>query len=190
MKAMVKKYLKTTALAWAGCFILFGCVYMMLLAPQISEKNKVQKELDEKQSLFNSALQASRKDTKIRMENEIGDLRNNLGNFVIDPEDLANLIFDISQMAKDKQVSSFSIESKDEKLSSRVPNCLLLGHNRIDLSFTSDFKRFANIMNSLERNKPFVFIDKFSIRQSTSQTQASPDVKMNLSVFVKEGQDS
>jgi hypothetical protein len=190
MKVTVKKYLKTTALAWAACFILFGCLYMMLLAPQISEKNKIQKELDEKQTIFNSALQASRKDTKIRMENEIGDLRSNLGRFVIDTEDLANLIFDISQMAKDKQVRSFSIESKDEKSSSRVPNCQLLGHNRIDLSFTSDFKLFATMLNSLERNKPFVFVDKFSIRQSSSQAQTTPDVRMNLSVFVKEEQDS
>jgi methionine synthase II (cobalamin-independent) len=190
MKVTVKKYLKTTALAWAACFILFGCLYMMLLAPQISEKNKIQKELDEKQTIFNSALQASRKDTKIRMKNEIGDLRSNLGRFVIDTEDLANLIFDISQMAKDKQVRSFSIESKDEKSSSRVPNCQLLGHNRIDLSFTSDFKLFATMLNSLERNKPFVFVDKFSIRQSNSQAQTTPDVRMNLSVFVKEEQDS
>jgi hypothetical protein len=190
MRVTVKKYLKTTALAWAGCFVLFGFFYMLLLAPQISTKKKIQNHLDEKERIFNSALQAARKDTKIKMENEIEDLRDNLDRFLIAHEDLANLIFDISQMAKEKQVKAFSIESRDEKSSDLIPNCQYLGRSRIDLSFTIDFNRFAALLNALERNKPFVFVDKFSIRQSGTANQPEPQVKMDLSVFVRKQQDS
>ncbi|MHC4186708.1 MAG: GspMb/PilO family protein [Planctomycetota bacterium] len=124
------------------------------------------------------------------MENEINELRDNLGRFLIAPEDLANLIFDISQMAKEKQVSSFSVESSDQKSSTKVPNCEYIGHSRIDLSFASDFERFATLLNVLERNTPFVFIDNFSIRTSGSANQSQPQVEMDLSVFVREQQDN
>ncbi|MHC4264814.1 MAG: GspMb/PilO family protein [Planctomycetota bacterium] len=190
MRVTVKKYLKTTAMSWAACLILFVLIYMLLLAPQINEKNEIQEQLDEKQQIFNSALQAARKDTKIKMENEIAELRNDLSNFMIAPEDLANLIFDISQMAKEKRVSSFSIESGDEKSSTKVANCQYLGRSRIDLSFASDFERFATLLNALERNTPFVFIDKFNIKSSGSNNQSEPQIQMDLSVFVKELQDS
>ncbi|MHC4132264.1 MAG: GspMb/PilO family protein [Planctomycetota bacterium] len=190
MRATVKKYLKTTAMAWGVCFIMFVLIYMLLLSPQIKKKNEIQKQLDEKEQIFSSALQAARKDTKIKMENEINQLRADLNNFVIAPEELANLIFDISQMAKEKKVSSLSIESGDERSNSRVPNCEYLGHNRIDLSFASNFERFATLLNALERNKPFVFIDKFLIKTSGSGNQSQPQVQMDLSVFVKEQKES
>jgi Tfp pilus assembly protein PilO len=190
MRATVKKYLKTTALSWVGCFLFFVCFYLILLSPQLKEKNQVQEHLDEKQQIFNSALQAARKDTKIKMQNEIKELRDNLGRFLIAPEELANLIFDISKMAKEKQVSSFSIESSDEKSSTRVPNCEYLGRSRIDLSFTSDFERFATLLNVLERNTPIVFIDKFSVQSTSTDKQSQPRVQMDLSVFVKKLKDS
>ncbi|MHC4271941.1 MAG: GspMb/PilO family protein, partial [Planctomycetota bacterium] len=137
-----------------------------------------------------SALQAARKDTKIKMENEIEELRGDLGRFLIAPEELANLIFDISQIAKEKQLSSFSIESGDQKSRTKVPNCEYIGRSRVDLSFTSDFERFATLLNVLERNTPVVFIDNFNIKAPSSGNQSQPQVQMDLSVFVKEQQDS
>ncbi|MHC4757738.1 MAG: GspMb/PilO family protein [Planctomycetota bacterium] len=190
MRATVKKYLKTTALSWVGCFVLLGCIYFLVLSPQISTRKEVQQQLDEKQGIFNSALEAARKDTKIKMEKEITELRDNLGRFVIESEELANLVFDISQMAKEKRVSSFSIESGDEKSSSMVPNCQYLCQGRIDLSFASDFNRFATMLNALERNRPFVFVDKFSIRHAGSVNETEPQINMDLTVFVEAEQES
>jgi hypothetical protein len=190
MKSIYRKYFATVALVWVGCFILFFFIYMLMLVPQKKSKNYIAEQLAEKKQTYESALRASREEAKARLNEQLENLRGGLKSFVIDFEDLANLIFDISQIASENNVASFSIKGKDSGGGSEVPNCRYICENHIDISFTAaGFNQFAAFLNTLERHRPVVFVDKFTITRS-HQDDSGHKVDMELVVFVKKKQDS
>ena len=193
MKPIYRKYFTTVGLIWAGCFVLFLCVYILVLVPQEKSKKYIEKQLAEKKQVYNSVLKIAQEETKIRLNKQIESLRNKLEAFVIDFEDSANLTFDISQIAKEKNVSSFSIRTKNTRKDSAIPNSNYISENRFDISFTANFNQFATFLNALERHRPIVFVDKFTITRPITrpkQDNSGHEVNMSLAVFVRKRQDS
>ena len=187
MKSIYKKHFTTVAI-WAGCFILFCFVYVFVLAPQGKNRKQIEKQLAEKQQIYNSALEAAREETKMKLNQQVQQSRDKLRTFVIGSEDLANLIFDVGQIANEKKVTSFSIRTKDTRRDSAVPGCEYLCESRIDISFTAGFNQFATFLNALERHRPVVFVDSFTITRS-DQDSLGHEVNMDLAVFVRKQQD-
>jgi len=169
--------------------MLFVLVYILVLAPQKSSKRRIEKQLAEKMQMYNSALRATREETKLKSDEEIEYLRTKLGDFAIDSKGLSNLTFDISHIADEKKVDSFGIRTKDKRGSSAVLNCNYVCENHIDVSFTAGFNQFASFLNALERHRPVVFIDMFSIKRSR-RADSGHEVNMDMAVFVKKQQDS
>lgn len=184
MKLTYKKYFTTVALIWTGCIILFFFTYMLVLAPQKKSKKQIEKQFAEKKQIYNSALKAAREETRIRLSEQVEYLRSKSRDFVIDFEDSATLTFDISQIARGKKLASFSIENKDKPGSSAIPNCNYISENHIDVRFTAGFNPFAAFLNALERHRPVVFADSFTITRS-DQNDSGHQVSMALSIFVR-----
>jgi hypothetical protein len=182
-----RKYLTTAALIWAACFVLFFFIYMLVLRPLKGSRKRVENKLTENKQRYESALNAAQEETKIRLNEQIEHLRNKLEDFVIDFEKSANLTFDISQIATEKKLASFSIKGKGNSEVSAIPNCNRIYENHIDISFTALFRQFATFLNALERHRPVLFIDKFAVRSGRSGSE--PQVNMNLVVFIKKQQD-
>jgi len=182
-----KKYFMTAALIWAGCFILFLFVYMIVLAPQKKTRKQIENQLAEKKQIYNSALKATEEETKVWLNEQIENLRNKLSGFVIDFEDSANLTFDISQIANEKKLDSFSIKGKDTSESST--DFKYLRENCIDVGFTAAFNQFATFLNALERHLPVIFVDSFKITRSR-RNEPGHKVNMGLALFVRKRQDN
>lgn len=176
-----KKYLVAAGLIWAACFVLFCLAYMLLLRPLNSNEKRLEDRLAEKKRAYESVLTASRTETRIKMNKEIESLIDELGTFVVDIEDSANLTFDISRIATEKEVASFSVKSRDEHEVSPIPNCARIGENHIDVGFGAGFNQFATFLNALERHRPVLFIDTFTL---TSSKQDSQNYKISLKVAV------
>lgn len=191
MKLVYKKYLKTTALVWTGTFVACFLVHMFILSPQKQVRMMVKRELEEKKTLCESAQKATLEKTKIELSKQLEDLRNRLDNFAIDFEEAANLTFDISQISNEQSVGSFSItrNKNNDRQSSSSSGLKYLSEDTIKISFTSGFNQFAVILNSLERNQPVVFIDKFTIVRS-DQDASEHRVNMDLKVFVRKRDNS
>jgi len=183
-----RKLFTTVGLIWAGCLILFVFAYMIALAPQLKSKKKVENQLAETKWMCDSAIQANKKDTKIRLKKEIENLQNKLNDFVIDFEDSANLIFDISQIAKEKKVDSFSIGTADDRRDSAGVDLKELREGSINISFEGSFNQFATFLNTLERHRPVVFVDNFKIKRS-QQKESGHKVDMKLAVIMLKRQD-
>ncbi len=183
-----RKYLTTAALIWAACFMLFFFVYMLVLRPQRGSKKQVENKLTEKKQMYESALKATQEEARSQLNEQIERLRNRLGDFVIDFENSANLTFDISQIAGEEKLASFSVKSRDSSKVSAVPNCNYIGENHIDVSFTALFPQFATFLNALERYRPVLFVDKFTV--SSGRGDSNPQANVNLVVFVRKRQDS
>ena len=190
MKSVYGKYFTKVALIWTGRFILFFFAYMLMLAPQKNSKEQLKKQLEEKKQMYNSALKATQKETKAQLDEQLEHLRNRLKNFAIDFEDSADLTFDISQIANGKEVTSFSIETKKDSGRETAKSDKYISESHIDISFsTADFNQFAALLNTLERHRPVIFVDKFAITRS-DKGSSEHQVKMNLAVFVRKIQDS
>jgi len=191
MNSVYGKYFTKVALIWAGCFVLFFFIYMLMLAPLKGIREKLEKQLENKKQIYDSALKASQKETRIQLDEQIQQLRNRLKDFVIDFEDSTDVTFDISQIANAKEVASFSIET-NKKDNSRDPTMSdkYIFESHIDISFlTADFNQFAALLNALERHRPVIFVDRFAITRS-DKGSSEHQVKMNLAVFVRKMQDS
>ena len=190
MDPIYKKYFIKVALIWAGCFVLFLFVHMLVLSPQKKSKKQIENQLAEKKRMYESVLKAAQEETQIQLNEQIERLQSSLRDFVIDFEDSANLTFDISRIANEKEVASFSIKTKDKEKrgSSAIPDYDYMFENHIDVKFTGGFNQFAGLLNALERHRPVVFVDKFVIARSKGGNLGH-EVRMDLAVFVRKRQD-
>jgi hypothetical protein len=166
---------------------------MLVLAPQKEGKKQIEKQLAEKKQMYENVLKVTQEETKIQLNEQIERLQVDLKDFVIDFEDSANLTFDISQIANEKKVASFSVKTKDKdkegRGSSATPDYEYISENHIDVRFTAGFNQFAALLNALERHRPVVFVDRFVIARP-KQPGSGNEVSMNLAVFVRKRQGS
>ncbi len=179
-----KKYLTTSGVIWAACFVVFLLAYIVVLGPQKNHEKRIENKLTERKQVYESALRAAQKETKIRLNEQIERLQSKLEDFVIDFENSANLTFDISQIANEKKVASFSIKSKDGRGPSTKSEAKYISENHIVISFIGGFNQFATFLNALERHRPVLFVDKFSITRS-GRDDSGYQVSLNVAAFVK-----
>jgi Tfp pilus assembly protein PilO len=176
----------TMSVVWAVSFVLFVLAYFLVISPQLQVKAQLVKEVVEKQQEYNAAVNAAQEDNKKKLADEVDGLKSKLGDYAVEFEESANLTFDISRIAADKQVGSFTVktteQSKDADRDKSAPK--YLQENRIDISFASNFGQFASFLNALERHRPVIFVDKFKVSRGT-QGETVHEVDMDLSVLVK-----
>jgi len=187
MRSIYRKHLRTTALIWAGCCALFLLIYITALAPQKESSKWLETLYLVKKQAYESAQVAARDETKSELNKQIERLQDRLRDFVIDLENSVDLTFDISQLAKEKEVTSFSISSvkgKDGRTDSEIPGCEHIGESFIKVSFNAGFNHFASLLNALERHRPVLFVDKCKIT-CPEQGGSNHSVNMELAVFVR-----
>ena len=179
-----KKYLTKAAIVWAACLVLLLLAYIMVLRPQHLNEKRLDRTLAEKKRLYESAQRATQEATRAQLNEQIKQLRDRLHDFVIGFEDSANLTFDIGQIASDKKVTAFSVKGKENRTALAVPDCNAISENHMNVSFVSGFYQFATFVNALERHKPVLFVNEFTIVRS-NQNDAAYEVTLDVAAFVK-----
>ncbi|MBN2183616.1 MAG: hypothetical protein JW715_17035 [Sedimentisphaerales bacterium] len=179
-----KKNLRMTAIVWAACLLLFAAIYMLVIAPQNRNKKWFENELDEKKQTYEFAQNASREETQNRLLSQIDDLRDGLNAFVIDFDDSANLTFDISQIAREKEIASLNVEHKKKRSILKKTETENISENHIDISFTAGFNQFAAFLNALERHQPILFVNSFKLTRS-GRNDLAYEVSMDVAALVK-----
>lgn len=180
-----KKYFTTVALGWSVCFTVFVFCYMLFLAPQRSERKQMANKVAEKRQRYEAVTKVAQEENRIRVKEEIERLRDRLANFVVDFEKLADLTFDISKIASEKRVAAFSIKSKDTGALAPIQNCKYICEGRIEIGFAAGFNQFAAFLNALERHRPVLFVDNFTVNQPRQQEGTGCQVTMSTVMLVK-----
>jgi hypothetical protein len=183
-----KKYLTKAAILWAACLVLFVLAYVFVLGPQNSGKKHLKNKLAEKKQQYEMAQIAAREQTKARLNEEIGNMRDVLNNFVVDSEDSANLTFDIGRIADEQDVASFSIKNNTKQGTAEIPDCNCISENYIDISFIAGFNQFATFVNALERHQPVLFVNEFIVSRSNKDEPAY-QVTLYVAAFVRKQQE-
>lgn len=186
-----KKYLTITAIAWAVCLLFFVAAYMILLKPQADSKSHLGKKLTEKKLEYEAAEKATEEQSKIELNERIAQLRERLRDFVIDFENAADLKFDITQIAREKEVASLSVGSgKRAKASTKsASDANSIDESQIDISFVSGFNQFASFVNSLERHRPVIFVHEFKLARSNKDKSAY-QITLDVRALVKKQQET
>ena len=185
---MYTKYVIRAGMIWAACFVVFLLAYILVFGPQKNTKKRIESRLAEKKQVYESALRAAQKETEIQLNEQIEHLQSRLKNFVVDFEDSANLTFEISQIADEKKVASFSIKGKDNLVLPGEPVHKYISENHIVINFIGGFNQFATFLNALERHRPALLVEKFTIVRS-GQDDSVFRVSLNLAAFVRKQQD-
>ncbi len=184
-----KKLFTIVALIWVGSLVLFVLAYVAVLSPQQKIRQDVENEFVQTKRKYNSVIEMSQEETKARFKEELESLQNKLKDFAFDFEDSPNFTFDISQIANEKKVESFSIKTQEDRLTSERLGLKHIQENQININFAGDFNQFATFLNTLERNRPAVFVNNFRITRSQRE-ESGHKVNMRLAVFVRKQQDS
>ena len=166
----------------------FVAAHMILLKPQTDSERYLEKKLIEKRQEHRAAERAAEEQTKIELNKQIARLRERLSDFVIDFENAADLKFDITQLAREKQVASLSVGSgqKSRKIASDSSS---IDESHIDISFVSRFNQFASFVNSLERHRPVFFVHTFKIVCS-NQDESAYTVTLDVRALVRRPQET
>ena len=185
-----KKYLIASGVIWAACFVIFLLAYIFIVRPQKNAKRLIESRLAENQQIYESALRAAQEETKIQLNEQIESLQNRLKDFVAEFEDSASLTFDLSQIAEEKKVASFGSKVKSNRgITRNKDEYKYIHENQINISFTGDWNQFATFLNTLERHRPVIFVDKFTIAR-VGQDDSVFRVNLNVAAFVRKQQDS
>jgi hypothetical protein len=185
-----RNYLLTMALVWAGSLLLFVAVYLLVMTPQKNNRTLLEKQFAEKKKTYESAVQASEEETKVKLTREVEDMQARLHEFVIESEDCANLTLDVSRIAGEKQIGSFTTKTSEEVPSAAQSLTVKrLQESKIEIRFASDFTQFAAFLNALERHHPILFVDKFKITRSEGDSK-DHKIEMDLAVFVRKRAES
>jgi hypothetical protein len=189
MNLTLKKYLVAAVLTWASSVAVASLVYAVFIAPQNRCRKQLARQLAEKQELYEEALTATLSVARKQMEDELLRMREKFDDFAVEVDKLAHLTFDISRIASEHSLASFTIKDTGDWKNSSVPGCDHIAVNHIDLTFAGTFGQFATFLNALERHRPVVFIDRFSITRG-AKGSAGHAVSLKLAVLVKAPQST
>ena len=182
MKSIYRKYIKIVVSFWAVCFVILLFSYLIVLAPQEKQRRMTEQKLAEATQHAQSAREAA--DEKNELLEQLKKSESTLKDFVIDRDNAANLTFDIGRISSDIKLNSFSSISTVSEEGLKTDNHKYINARQITVNFNSSFNKFATFLNLLERKRPAILIDTFSITRSP-ESDTGNKVNMKLAVLVE-----
>jgi hypothetical protein len=183
MKSNYGKYFKIGIIFWAACFIVLLLVYLAVLAPQERLRRATERKLAETQRMAQSAREAAEQKNRAELLEQLAKYDDRLKAFVVEQENAANLTFDIGRISSNVELNSFSSIFTGGEGTLKTDNYKHITARQISVNFNSSFNKFAMFLNALERSRPVIFIDTFSITRST-ESNYGHNVDMKLAVLV------
>ncbi len=187
MNSIYRKYFKIGIIFWAICFIILLLSYLLVLSPQERLRRNTDRKLNDTKNMAQSAKDAAQKKNKAKLIELLTNSGNKLNDFVVDQENASNLTLDIGRISSDVKLSAFSSIFAGSEGATKTDIFKHITPRQISVNFNSSFNKFAVFLNSLERSRPVIFVDTFSIARS-SESDSGPKVDMKLAVL--EGKDA
>jgi hypothetical protein len=178
-----KKIITAVLIIWALWVASAAAMYYYMIAPAKHRASDLHQQLNETAKAVEELEKAKTEQFQQQLNQKVADCKNKVKDFVIKTGKADQLMFNISQIAKDLRVDQFASRDRSRGNYEDISGCDRLKIARIDVEFSSDFIDFARFINYMERNDPIVFIDNFSIgRTTTSSREAKAQVGLEVLV--------
>jgi len=184
MKPFHKKFLIIWVLAWGTSLLLLAVIHLFLVTPQKEELKILRGELVEKEQQYSHSEIADSAGTRTQLNKEATQLSKDLAEYVVERDDLSKVTFGVKKIASEIGLRKFQSSLIGGSFYTPVDNCYRIGSMSVRLNFNSTFSEFAGFTNTLERHKPIIFIEDFSIEQP-SGNETELQVSMVFSAFVR-----
>ncbi len=171
-----------------GAVLVMVCIFVFVLCPQRRRIVDVEGRIGEVKGLLVRQRTNGGNGEAVKLEEEISSAQEVLRRYVVSPEQASDLSFDINRIATEIGVHDLRSTNRTQDSYGAINECRHVREGRILIDFKSSFSQFARFINSLERNKPVIFVDEFDIKRSKDDAIGAHDVTMVLTFFV--GQDS
>jgi len=183
MQPIYKRYIATVTIIWAVCFILLIMAYLFILVPQDKVIAQKAQDLAAKDLELKHAIDADSEESRAKLASQLSGLCQSAGNYALSIDAASKLAFDVGQIAAELQVADFACSVNSQEMVSSMTDCNSIGMMALTVNYKSSFNKFAMFVNRLERNRPAIFVDRFSIDNRTSDGDLH-QVTMLIKVFV------
>ena len=184
MKAIHKKFFIALGLLWGLSILSLAGVHFLLLEPQRELLAAQEVELVQVKEEYDKCMDIGRAEVRQAWQEQIEQLGQDLGDYVSGPEDLDKLVFGISKIGGQVGVKGFFSEVIGEDSYSVMTNYEYIGVSNTAVEFDGTFNQLARFINLLERFRPVIFVDDFTIRRLRSEGNEHK-VDMLFKVFVR-----
>jgi hypothetical protein len=184
-QSIYRKYIITSVIVWAGCFLIFLLVYMFVLVPQKERLATAKQKLAQRDNDYAKVVAAQTGAAKEKLDKEIAGLHAKVDPYVLLSDDTSRLNVDVSKMAAQLGIRGLSLKGgQTEQSQKTLPACKVLVEDTKFINFKGSFIQLARLINGLERHKPVIFVDKFSITRSSQGSPTENDASIVLAAYV------
>jgi hypothetical protein len=187
MKKLSKR-LRILLLVWVPSLVLAGLADLLVLSPQGRQMRNLETRLQEQKRICELAQAAANPQTQARLTKLVDGLNQRVARFAVPWEGTENLAMGIVQVANQVGLGSFSMRPRGRQEFEPAPHCDCLGEKQIDVTFAASFPAFATFLNAMERYRPMLFIENFTILRGQLQS-GQPQINMQLVLFVEKPQE-
>ena len=182
-------YVLILALAWGPFAALAVTCHLFALKPQMQRVTALEAELTDARRLYGRAMEAAKQETQDRLTAAVTRLDERIADFALRPSATPDLAFEIAELASATEVEAFAMTPRNYERLKRLDQCETIGEKQLDISFAGHFHQFAGLLNALERHRPTLFIETFSIRRPHKET-ARPEASMQVAVLVEKNESA
>jgi len=156
--------------------------YLFVLHGQFSEIASIESKIAKADGQL---LDSKKRETNgaDRQADKLAGLKGELREYVVGQKESQDFALYIQQVAELAGVKDFSGTHRMKESYGPIDECVYIVEGRMQVDFKATFSQFAFFVNSLERNRPVVFVDNFSISNSRN-TGSDHKVSMSLSFLV------
>ena len=183
MNSIYRKYFKIGIVFWVICFFILLLSYLCVLTPQDKLRRMTERKLNDTKNLAQSAREAAQEKNKAKLIELLTNSGKELKDFVVDQENASNLTLDLGRISSDVRLSAFSSIFAGSEGATKADVFKHINPKQISVNFNSSFNKFAVFLNTLERRRPVIFVDTFSITRS-GESESGHKVDMKLAVLV------
>ena len=187
MMRVRNKYVLILAMVWGPSVGLGVMFHLFVLKPQMQRVTALETELSDARHLYGRATEAAKLETQMRLTETVARLDERISDFVLRPSAAPDLAFEIAELASATAVQSFAMKPRNRERLEVLALCDTIGEKQLDISFVGHFHQFASLLNALERHRPVLFVETFSIRRPRRET-SQPETNMQVTVLVEKNQ--
>ena len=182
-----RKYIITAASVCVGGLALLGLLHLFVVGPKVAVADELENQISAKKAEYKTVTEIANSSAKEALERKFKTVCDRFDSFVIEHSGVGSLALDIKQIAGEISVEDFSSKNKTIRSYEKIGRRERIEAGRILVKFKGSFVQFAEFVNKLERNKPVVLVDTFTIARSIN-AESKHSFSMALVFFVKKRQ--
>ena len=182
-----KKYIISAASVCLGGLALLGLLHSFVVGPRVVLADELENQISAKKAEYKTVTEIANSSAKEALERKFKTVSDRFDSFVTKHGEVGSLALHIKQIAGEVGVKDFSSKNKTINSYEKISGCKEIEEGRILVNFKGSFVQFAEFVNKLERNKPVVFVDTFTVTRSI-EAGSKHSFSMVLIFFVKKKQ--